>query len=51
MRRRITSFPNNLLPNKPKTNVISTEADHGIIVIRAVERPPYFVFHFAVADS
>jgi hypothetical protein len=28
----------------PQTNVISTEADHSLIVSSAVERPLYFAF-------
>jgi hypothetical protein len=32
-----------------KTNVISTEAAHSLIVSSGVERSPYFAFAFAVA--
>jgi hypothetical protein len=33
-----------------KNHVISTEAVHSLIVNRAAERPPYFVFAFIAAD-
>jgi hypothetical protein len=46
--RRDLLLPRPLLllfkPHPPQTNVISTEADHSLIVSSAVERSLYFAF-------
>jgi hypothetical protein len=38
-------------PRTTQKIVISTEAPHGLIARRAVERPPYFAFAVSVASS